>query len=351
MQAAALDGLTNLAKWERFTDVFIGAKDTRILLSLLPETLQDPISAQTKKALEFFGSLALNLSSEFEIFNDIYLKLLHYFYSPLLAVEENFAMVSDCFEEYVNYSFSSCLTLDTVLSISRRLLELQTLINNTDHQETIYRLLVSIVVRESKRNSLKNIRVEILDSLCDTLDTAMDDRRILALFNHCVEIIQEIRVLVDQFFGNDKIMHIFRDFLTSDALDVKERLQVLSALFHCCNDYPAIAVQVFLKHQLMQPTFAILARLINENPHHYPFLSQLQVMLHEAETLVDDNEYLYNPIAIEIEAAGGLEILLKCFLAQAIRNAFFSEAWQLYLSRRRGFKTKKAVPTNLTSEN
>ena len=56
---------------------------------------------------------------------------------------------------------------------------------------------------------------------------------------------------------------------------------------------------------------------------------------------------LYNPLAFRFAEHQGLPILEafvgdKALIVNRIKEKYFGEAWEIYLARRRGLKTKKA---------
>ena len=109
-----------------------------------------------------------------------------------------------------------------------------------------------------------------------------------------------------------------------------------------------------MKNNIMQSVILLLKSLQNEN-HEYlealdNILEAMEILLMQADSLVDGNETLYNPIALQIEGKRGLKILKElenseehgAVFAKRINCSYFGEGWENYLARRRGLKTKRA---------
>ena len=86
----------------------------------------------------------------------------------------------------------------------------------------------------------------------------------------------------------------------------------------------------------------------NENRNQYVCLETLEHMLSIGEILADEKNLLYNPIALDIAACGGLEKLqnMDLPLSAEIINTYYGEKYEEYLAKRRGLVTKSARKIN-----
>ena len=87
---------------------------------------------------------------------------------------------------------------------------------------------------------------------------------------------------------------------------------------------------------------------LNKSRNQYVCLETLEYMLSIGEILADEKNLLYNPIALDIAACGGLEKLrnIDLPLSADIVNTYYGEKYEEYLAKRRGLVTKSARKIN-----
>ena len=344
-----------MAEWGNYSEVLANGNWDKVFV-LLPQNLSDePISQREEALLTFFQEIAGGISKDFEYFNAFLQRVVVYLFNPITKQGANVHQVCHSLFSYFRCLIDSNnpIVLDYE-AILERLLEFtkEDYIGEEEVGESIFTAMM-MLFSTGRLDDPKylNIRKRVLGEFLAIVQagrlpqTALD-----GLLGPGMLITGNDEDLVEIIFGCEKFMKIVLARMTKKA-NVHLLVVFLSC---CCKVCPKRGLEFFMKNNIMQSVIVLLKSFQEEDFEHFEsfddILEALEQLLMQAESLVDENETLYNPIALQIEAKRGLKILKELEnsenhaspVAKRINSSYFGEGLENYLARKRGLKTKRA---------
>ena len=349
------NGLMALAEWGKYSEVLANGNWDK-LFALLPENLSDaPISQREEDLLTFFQEIAGGISTDFEYFNAFLQRLVVYLFNPITKHEVNVYQVCHsldmCFQSLDSYN---PIELDYE-AILERLLQLakEESISKKEIGVSVF-MAMSMLFATERLDDFEylKIRKQVLGEFVAIIDAGWLPQRVLVeLLGPGMLFPGKNEALVEILFDCETFMKVLLVRMTK-KVNIELSITFLGC---CCKVCPKRGVEFFMKNNIMMQSVILLLRSIqNENPEYMEaldnILEALEQLLMQAESLVDGNETLYNPIALQIEGKRGLKILKEiengegpgAVFAKRINSSYFGEGWENYLARRRGLKIKRA---------
>ena len=348
LHGLVLEAFGEISHWYGWESI-LNSRNGEILLGLLPPAIPEHrLPEHTEKVLRFYQSISGRLAHHYQYFNALLLRQLNYLYDPIHIEEGNFEVVTQCLMEYfINLDENNPIVLENVVQVLQRLLQLKELVSAA-HHVIIFDLIMGIIITphdQEQEKAFFETRIKILESVEGMLDRQLSHNDTGHLLLCCCTTVRENAELIGRALSLDKLLNIWEVFLSTESLEEPYPVDVAAPLMQFCVVCPRKGMNFFLNRRLVGPLLKIVANLTNDFDCESVLLEGLLAILGEADTLVDDMETLYNPIALQIDEAGSLDILVNATSGPAlkIREIYFGEVWQNYLARRRGMKTKKAL--------
>ena len=361
LREVALEGLRALINWKQsFASLFSKDMNVKRIFGLLPEHIPEhPIPKQTEQVLKFSGDAALHLGS---YFSATLRRMFEYLFDPIEKEQKNLNTVCYYLLEVIeiNFEISYAVPVSRYAETVERLLYLEQYCTSDEQLVLIYKILMAIGITPHEHHPDRHLhlRKRILDGALNLLDKQIDGPDIGCMILCCFtnSLIKNESdgggELMEKVLKHEKLMRCTSGYLNQEYTTAEQEPQIGDIAFPLmdfCEQMPAQGVDTFLKHDLMQPMLFVLTCLHPKDPYCVSpkLLTVIEVLLREAERLVDGSEYLYNPLALRIAEHQGLPILAafvgdKALIVNRIKEKYFGEAWEIYLARRRGLKTKKA---------
>ena len=350
-----MHGLKALAEWGNYSEVLANGNWDK-LFALLPENLSDaPISQREEDLLTFFQEIAGGISTDFEYFNAFLQRLVVYLFNPITKHEVNVYQVCHSLSMYFRFLDSDNPIALDYEAILERLLQLakEESISKKEIGVSVF-MAMSMLFATERLDDFEylKIRKQVLGEFVAIIDAGWLPQRVLVeLLGPGMLFPGNNEDLVEILFDCEKFMKVLLVRMTK-KVNIKLSITFLGC---CCKVCPKRGVEFFMKNNIMMQSVILLLRSIqNENPEYMEaldnILEALEQLLMQAESLVDGNETLYNPIALQIEGKRGLQILEEigngegpgAVFAKRINSSYFGESWENYLARRRGLKIKRA---------
>ena len=361
-QEVGEDGLYCLgamSSWNGFGEVL---SDTNLqrLLAIFPETIPSaPLTGKVLALHGFLGSIADDIVDNFPLYNQILAFLLKYTTQPVNSITEleNYTNILESVVVYLSSlhpdnafekDYTETINWFLVLQGSLRNSEWSQFAEQRAYCYVVMYSIIWAILKNDDNDKCYTIRRKIMAGFADSLKILKYNATYEVLemiFSCCWQVIQDDEEMIEEFLDNDKFLKLFLLFWSKlDRSNISEAFHIFEVFQNC----PRKAVQVFLKFNFMKPLlFAIkVAHGDEESAFHVPLLLQhLEALLQEAESLVDDNNWLYNPLAIQLVEKSGLKVLEKIDhpVAKQTKEKYFGTAWDNYLARKRGLTTKKAI--------
>ena len=356
LRRTALQGLAALAEWGKFSEVLANGNWDKVF-ALLPENLSDePITPREEELLTFFEEIAEAISEDLQYSNAFLQRVVVYLFNPITKQGAKMYHVCHSLSLYIaSLHPANPIELDYE-AILERLLQF-TKEDYMKEEEGVGIVLaifmaMSMMFSTGRLDEPKylKIRKQVLGEFVAIIEAGWLPRQVLvALLAPGITVSGDNEDLVETIFDCEKFMKLVH-FRMTKKVDIDLSLSFLG----CCKVCPKRGVEFFMKNNIMQSVILLLKSLQNENPELEEFdniLEALEILLMQAESLVNGNETLYNPIALQIEGKRGLKILKELensedhdasAVAKRINCTYFGEGWENYLARRRGLKTKRA---------
>ena len=157
-------------------------------------------------------------------------------------------------------------------------------------------------------------------------------------FFQCIFELITIPELFSLFCDDEKLMDSLKTLFNSKLTTPHTLVDFLGL---CLNNK---GVETVLKYNFVESLFLSLSIELSWDGQNEYLLARLEQLLEAAENLVEENQLLYNPIAVEafswIDMLAMFEEIEPA--ARRIKEKYFGESWENYLARKRGLKTKKA---------
>ena len=313
------------------------------LLNLLPEHLtEQPVSARTNTLLDIFASFPFLVACQFEYFNALLHRFLNYLRDPITYHTHHMYC---CLEQCFRYQDHQNLVELNYLEIYERLLEaIKSAAITNDIDSFLSALNAWVVCMLDPFSNIREVKcVKDLLEVCFAVieSQAMESEYENSLISTILLIAGSHDELAQKLCERDNFAVCLCRILTKESCELEPFMNI--SMMHT-----KLGVQWFMKFNFMDAVVAKLLEATKQTEGNCDvILFSLRQLLKEAENLVvQGGEILYNPVALQIEARGGINILNKLvdrhMLAENINEIYFGDAWQNYLARRRGLKTKKA---------
>ena len=272
---------------------------------------------------------------------------------------ENLHHVIACMQSYLRFGSQLCIgTQPNYAALLQRTLILREFFEaeTEDHVlSTSFYLLLGVLLSEYSLKQTeyfalrKNLLQELLEFLLRPLklpQLGKSELYILAMFN----IIQDNEELVEILFESERNMKKLL-VLSRKGMPQPHLMDICCKLLRYCYICPK-GLAYLTTHNWMKSVVRAL-KSAEPDEHCGELLDALFLCLESAETLVDGNEYLYNPVALLFEENKGLKYLdalvndSETFdistSSKMIQEQYFGANWENFLARKRGMKLKKAI--------
>ena len=322
--------------WDRFFKIF-------------PEQLTEEQFPRLEATLLliFSEKIPQLISQRFEYYNAFFVKIMDYLFAPVETADLNNQLITACTLGYMkNLHQENPLQLNK-LRIMERLLTFLTKTKKEDLYVAVVEDIYGIIGEGEALDEYAPVRRPLVRELLAALERREfgneNEKALLEfmfMFCEASEHYTELLLENDQF-----VKSVFKRYKCRNV-----KLGIL--LYRGCSRCPELGMKCFMKYNFMKPLLFTSGLITLGNQFgSVEFVKLIEGLLQEAECLVDGSEYLYNPIALQIEECKGVPIL-KNFeldddretadLSKELIEKYFGENWETYLARRRGLKTKKA---------
>ena len=353
----ALATLRNMAELQDFAKILANGNWQR-LFNLLPKELSEaPLSNFEVELFGVFFTVPEALTHEFDQFNTILQRGLVYLFNPITKTEGNIIHVCHLLVECFAWLDEQNPIEVDYIEIGEHLLSIM----KAMEKEGMIKVLITIgvVFREIKGAKYYKIRKETTEGMLNVLETTKVSIEVLSdLVVHCFSLAKDCDEMSRLILENQKYIKSLLKCVSHGNANQQYLVPVMLSFF--CS-FPTHGIRCFVQHNFMKPLLFLLQVNASElqpddaacEENTCFLLESLEHLLKEAENFVDGNEFLHNPIALQIEERRGLEILKRigknedckktAAIAKRVILKYFGEKWEEYLARRRGLKTKRAL--------
>ena len=356
----ALDALGAMTDLPDSAKIFANGNWQR-LFKLMPEELTEAPLSQFEEALfVFFSEAPEALCEQFDQFNTIFQRGLVYLFNPITKTEDNGIFVCGLLVKCFAWLDEHNPIEVDFIAIVERLLSIMNEVKG--NQELLLKIciMLGIVYGTGRMTEDKyyKIRIATLQAMLSIFETTRVSLEVMTdLVLNCFSVAEDCDESSQLVLENQKFVKCLFKCISNGHGNA----DLVPVLLSFCGSFPVHGVKCFMKHNFMKPVLFMLqtnaSKLQPDGAECVEdtciLLEGLECILEEAENLVDGNEILHNPIALQIEEMRGLKILKRiskneecqntATIAKRLLSGYFGEKWEEYLARRRGLKTKRAM--------
>ena len=359
LSLVALDALNKMTYLADFAKILENGNWQR-LFNLLPEQLSEaPLSKFERALFVFFSAAPEALCEQFDQFNTIFQRGLVYLFNPITKTEVNLVFVCDFLVKcFAWLDEANPIEVDYIGIVERLLSIMNELKGN---EQLLLKIFITLGIvygtgrmTEDKYYKIRTQTLQDMLSIFETIRVSLEVMHDLVL--NCFSVAEDCDESSQLVLENQKFVKCLFKCISNEHGNA----DLVPVLLSFCCSFPAHGTKCFMKHNFMKPVLFMLQSNASElQPDDECvedtclLLEGLECMLEEAENLVDGNEILHNPIALQMEETRGLKILKRISKKEECQNTaaiakrlilgYFGEKWEEYLARRRGLKTKRAI--------